>query len=150
MIYDCFIYFDEDMILDLRMNILNNHVDYFVIVESKYTHQGDIKGKNFDMSKFRKFEDKIIYLYDEENFLREGGWQHEHEKYQRNLILKALKNANQEDYIFISDLDEIPDPKKFNEIYATYFKENQPCRTTVAIDSLPTPIAIELKCIATI
>ena len=121
MIYDCFIYFDEDMILDLRMNILNNHVDYFVIVESKYTHQGDIKGKNFDMSKFRKFEDKIIYLYDEENFLREGGWQHEHEKYQRNLILKVLKNANQEDYIFISDLDEIPDPKKFNEIYKHKF-----------------------------
>ena len=46
--------------------------------------------------------------------------------------------------------DDLRDFKKFNEIYATYFKENQPCRTTVAIDSLPTPIAIELKCIATI
>jgi len=42
------------------------------------------------------------------------------------------------------------DFKQFNDIYATYFKENQPCRTTVAINSLPTPIAIELKCIATI
>ena len=38
----------------------------------------------------------------------------------------------------------------YNKIYAEYFKDNQPCRTTVAIDSLPTPIAIELKCIATI
>ena len=38
----------------------------------------------------------------------------------------------------------------YNQIYADYFKENQPCRTTLGIDSLPTPIAIELKCIATI
>lgn len=38
----------------------------------------------------------------------------------------------------------------FNKIYAEYFKENQPCRTTVEINALPTPIAIELKCIATI
>jgi len=38
----------------------------------------------------------------------------------------------------------------FNRIYAAYFKENQPCRTTIEINSLPTPIAIELKCIATV
>jgi beta-1,4-mannosyl-glycoprotein beta-1,4-N-acetylglucosaminyltransferase len=112
-------YFDEDMILDLRMNILNNHVDYFVIVESKYTHQGQIKGKNFDITKFRKFEDRIIYLYDENNFYHDDAWRQEN--YQRNLILKALKNINQEDYIFISDLDEIPDPKKFDEIYKHKF-----------------------------
>ncbi|KYG78994.1 2-aminomuconate deaminase [Roseivirga echinicomitans] len=42
------------------------------------------------------------------------------------------------------------DFKTYNRIYAEYFKENQPCRTTVEINSLPTPIAIELKCIATI
>ena len=50
--------------------------------------------------------------------------------------------------VFLVDMKR--DFKKFNEIYAKYFKENQPCRTTVAIESLPTPIAIELKCIATI
>ncbi|MFD1001783.1 RidA family protein [Ohtaekwangia kribbensis] len=38
----------------------------------------------------------------------------------------------------------------FNRIYASYFKENQPCRTTVEVNALPTPIAIELKCIATV
>ncbi len=38
----------------------------------------------------------------------------------------------------------------YNKVYAEYFKDNQPCRTTVEINSLPTPIAIELKCIATI
>lgn len=42
------------------------------------------------------------------------------------------------------------DFKTFNRIYAEYFKDNQPCRTTVEINSLPTPIAIELKCIATV
>ena len=42
------------------------------------------------------------------------------------------------------------DFKTYNRIYAEYFKENQPCRTTVEINSLPTPIAIELKCIATL
>lgn len=42
------------------------------------------------------------------------------------------------------------DSQVYNRIYAEYFKDNQPCRTTVEISSLPTPIAIELKCIATI
>lgn len=50
--------------------------------------------------------------------------------------------------VFLVDMKR--DFKTYNKIYAQYFKDNQPCRTTVAIDSLPTPIAIELKCIATI
>src|SRR5210317_1973311 len=50
--------------------------------------------------------------------------------------------------VFLVDMKR--DFKTFNRIYAEYFKENQPCRTTVAINSLPTPIAIELKCIATV
>ena len=50
--------------------------------------------------------------------------------------------------VFLTDMKR--DFKTYNRIYAEYFKDNQPCRTTVAIDSLPTPIAIELKCIATI
>jgi beta-1,4-mannosyl-glycoprotein beta-1,4-N-acetylglucosaminyltransferase len=115
MIFDCFMYFDEDMLLDLRMNILNKYVNYFVIVESKYTHQGKIKGKNFDKNKFKKFEDKIIYIYDKNNFYCDDPWKQEN--YQRNLISKGLVNANMEDYIIISDLDEIPNPKKINQIY---------------------------------
>jgi 2-aminomuconate deaminase len=50
--------------------------------------------------------------------------------------------------VFLTDMKR--DFKTFNRIYAEYFKDNQPCRTTVEINSLPTPIAIELKCIATI
>ncbi len=50
--------------------------------------------------------------------------------------------------VFLTNMKD--DFKKYNRIYAEYFKDNQPCRTTVEISSLPTPIAIELKCIATI
>ena len=50
--------------------------------------------------------------------------------------------------VFLTNMKE--DFEIYNRIYAEYFKENQPCRTTVEIISLPTPIAIELKCIATI
>ena len=60
-IFDCFMYFDEDMILDLRLNILDKYVDYFVIVESKHTHSGKKKNLNFDVNKFINYKDKIIY-----------------------------------------------------------------------------------------
>jgi len=50
--------------------------------------------------------------------------------------------------VFLTNMKD--DFETYNTIYAEYFKDNQPCRTTVEIDSLPTPIAIELKCIATI
>ncbi len=50
--------------------------------------------------------------------------------------------------VFLTNMKD--DFKTYNRIYAEYFKDNQPCRTTVEINCLPTPIAIELKCIATI
>lgn len=49
--------------------------------------------------------------------------------------------------VFLTNMKD--DFKKYNEIYAQYFKANQPCRTTVEVNALPTPIAIELKCLAT-
>ena len=54
-IYDCFQYFNENHILDLRFNILDKYVDYFVISESTKTHQGKPKNINFDIKKFQKF-----------------------------------------------------------------------------------------------
>ena len=62
-IYDCFSYWDEDLLLDTRLNILNEYVDHFVIVESKYKHNGDVKNKNFDIEQFPKFKNKITYIY---------------------------------------------------------------------------------------
>ena len=63
-IYDCFQYFNEEHIVDLRLNILDKHVDYFVISESTKTHQGKEKKINFDIKKFKKFAHKIIFVID--------------------------------------------------------------------------------------
>jgi len=61
-IYDCFQFFEEDHVLDLRLNILNEFVDYFVIAESTSDHQGNPRKLTFDLNKFKKFENKIIYI----------------------------------------------------------------------------------------
>ena len=59
-IYDCFQYFNEDHIVDLRLNVLDKFVDYFVISESTKTHQGKTKKLNFDIKKFSKFKKKLF------------------------------------------------------------------------------------------
>ena len=61
-LYDCFMYFDEDMLLDIRLNTLNNIVDKFIIAEGTRTHSGEEKKLNFEIKKFSKFKDKIEYL----------------------------------------------------------------------------------------
>ena len=61
-IFDCFMYFDEEGVLDFRLNTLDKYVDYFVIAESSFTHKGDRRKWVFDHKKFETFKDKIIYL----------------------------------------------------------------------------------------
>ncbi len=61
-IFDCFMFCDEDLLLDLRLNILNQHIDFFVIVESKYFHNGKERQLKFDIKKYKQFENKIIYI----------------------------------------------------------------------------------------
>jgi len=61
-IYDCFQFFDEEMLLDLRLNIMDKYVNKFVITEATYTHNGKFKKLIFDINKFSKFKDKIIYI----------------------------------------------------------------------------------------
>ncbi len=58
MIFDCFSYLDEDLLLEIRLNILNDHVDYFVIVEGNKTWQNNPKKLKFDIDKFDKFKKK--------------------------------------------------------------------------------------------
>jgi len=129
-IFDCFMYFDEDLILDLRLNILDKYVDYFVIVESVFTHRGEKRKLLFNPDKYRKFKDKIIYLIYEENskHVEEVSNEDSHEeksrKYilnaayrengQRNFILNGLGNAKSDDLILISDVDEIPNLNDIN------------------------------------
>ena len=55
-------YFDEDLLLDIRLNILNKYVKKFIITESTFLHSGKTKKLNFDINKFTKFKDKIIYI----------------------------------------------------------------------------------------
>ena len=124
MIYDCFSYWDEDILLDLRLNILDKFVDYFVIVEGNKTWQNNPK-KFFDIKKFQKFKDKIIYIPVTD--LPDGIDPYLRENYQRNSIIKGLNHAKSDDTIIISDLDEIPNPKiknfELNNMKYAVFKQ---------------------------
>ena len=60
-VYDCFMYFDEDDVLLVRLEELNKYVDYFVIIESTQSHNGEKRNLNFNINKFSKFKEKIIY-----------------------------------------------------------------------------------------
>ncbi len=111
MIYDCFSYLDEDLLLNLRLNILNKYVDYFVIVEGNRTWQNNSKELKFDIKKYEKFKDKIIYI--KVTDLPDGRDPYLRENHQRNSILKGLINSKDQDIIIISDLDEIPNPEVF-------------------------------------
>ncbi len=129
-IFDCFMYFDEELVLDLRLNILYQDVDYFVIVESIYNHKGERRDLLFDIQKFKKFRDKIIYLvYDEipdlvESINDTDDEKEKDRKYimnalyrentQRDFILEGLNNADNNDLILISDVDEIPKLSSLN------------------------------------
>ena len=109
-IYDCFSYWDEDLLLDIRFNILNDYVDYFVIIEGNKTWQNNDKKLRFDVNKFQKFKDRIIYIPVED--MPDGDNPYLRENFQRNCISRGILKAQDEDLIIISDLDEIPNPKK--------------------------------------
>ena len=129
-IFDSFMYFDEDLLLDLRLNYLNKYVDYFVVVESKFNHKGEVKKLKFDKKNFKKFENKIIYIVQDQDpegieeiksnesiirinkkYILNAG---RRENAQRNIISKGLEKARKDDWIIISDLDEIPNLENLN------------------------------------
>jgi beta-1,4-mannosyl-glycoprotein beta-1,4-N-acetylglucosaminyltransferase len=123
-------FFDEEMLLDLRLNTLNKFVDKFVIVESSYTHSGKDKKLIFDINKYSKFKDKIHYIVlkdppagiEEANSNDDEGEVSrkeilnalKRENLQRDMILDGLKDADKNDWIIISDLDEIPNLENLN------------------------------------
>ena len=129
-IYDCFMYFDEDLLLDLRLNTLNKFVKKFIIVESKFLHSGKEKKLNFKIDNFSKFKDKITYIVVDD--VPEGLFELSNkdnletrnkkilgnsllrENHQRNEINRGLMKADDESLILISDLDEIPNIEKFS------------------------------------
>ena len=123
-------YFDEDMLLDIRLHALNKFVYKFIICEAKYKHNGSEKKLNFDIKKFKKFENKINYIILEDqpknlhtindndeielkkNKIIDNG--QKRETYQRNFSLTEIKKFSEEDLIMINDLDEIPNLNNFN------------------------------------
>ncbi len=123
-IYDCFMYFDEDLLLDLRLNTLNKYVKKFVITEATYTHNGTKKKLKFDLNKFKKFKDKIRYIVVDEpppNILKLLDGEPENKRgtklilngmardyFQREKLNDGLTDTKDDDLIMISDLDEIP------------------------------------------
>ena len=123
-------FFDEEMLLDLRLNILDKFVDQFVIVESSYTHSGKEKKLIFDINKYSKFKEKINYIIlkdppegievinsnDSEGEISRKEILNalKRENLQRDAILNGLKNVDNNDWIIVSDLDEIPDLTKVN------------------------------------
>ena len=129
-IYDCFQYFDEDFLLDLRLNVLDQYVKKFVITEATYTHNGDKKKLNFDIKNFKKFKNKIDYivvdkqppkilnLFDDDSESTKGqksilnGMSRDY--FQRENLINGLKNAEEDDMILVSDLDEVPNLENLN------------------------------------
>ena len=129
-IFDCTTFFNENLMLEVRFNILNSFVDKFVITESKYSHSGDKKKLNFDYNKFYEFKKKIIYIvvdnesdnliyqkranqkYEEPKQIRENAIKRI--AHQRNKLFIGLEAAADDDYIFYSDNDEIPNFKNLN------------------------------------
>ena len=127
-------FFDEEMLLDLRLNIMNKHVDRFVITESIYMHSGKPKKLIFDINKFSKFKDKIIYNVvddhppdievinkNDNNDIKGSKLINnslKRENHQREMAKKSLNEAKDEDIILINDIDEIPnlDGVNFNNI----------------------------------
>ena len=121
-IFDCTIFLDESMMFEVRLNTLDKYVDKFVVVESLYTHAGNKKKKNFDINNYKKFKDKIIYILldkepesllpiltnGEENLGNKRINTLKRIRLQYNALSEGIINADKNDLIIVSDIDEIP------------------------------------------
>ena len=117
-IIDCTSFYNEHMMYEIRLNVLNNKVDQFVVTESTYSHSGEKKKLNFDINNYPKFKDKIIYIVidrEPDGIITENNnptLQRSNSLKRISLSydesLKALKNFDDNDFIMLSDNDEIP------------------------------------------
>jgi len=129
-IFDCFRYCGEDLLLKIRLKTLFDKVDKFVIVEGNKYYNGENKKKFFDINKFSEFKKKIDYYFIENfpkydfNNIIESNWKYDH--FHRHQIQLGLKNIDNNDYVLISDLDEIPklDNMKFTKYDSVVFLQN--------------------------
>ena len=120
-IFDCTTFYSEDLMMDVRFNVLNEYVHKFIVVESKFSHSGNPKKLNFDINNYKKFKDKIIYLVIENepegiksfknddlssSIKRMNSLKRIELSY--NYMLHGIKEATEDDMIILSDNDEIP------------------------------------------
>ncbi len=113
MIYDCFTFFNELDVLEIRLNVLKNVADKFVLVEATRTHQGKEKPLYYNENKerFSEFSDKIIHIIVDDYPPYQGKSAWTLERYQRDMIARGLTDCKNEDMIMVSDVDEIPNPE---------------------------------------
>ena len=114
-IIDCITFFDNNFMFDFRYNVIKNHVYKFVICESIYDHKNNKKKINFDPNKKYKNNDQITHIVLKDPFPKNTNpWQNQ--AIQREFILKNINFADNEDLIFFSDPDEIPNPKILKDL----------------------------------
>jgi hypothetical protein len=120
-IYDCFIFFNELDLLEIRLNVLDPVVDRFVLVEATRTHQGDPKPLHYaaNRERYRKFNDRIIHVVVDDYPPNPTGDPWVLERHQRRAIHRGLKAARPDDAIVVSDLDELPNPDRLRPAAAT-------------------------------
>ena len=113
-IFDCITFYDENLLVNSRFEILKDVVDYFIVVESNYDHKGVKKRINFKLNNLQ-LQNKVRHIVIEKNFPDlSNGWAIE--AFQREKILNMIKDAAPEDYIMYSDSDEIPNPLKLKNL----------------------------------
>jgi beta-1,4-mannosyl-glycoprotein beta-1,4-N-acetylglucosaminyltransferase len=114
-VYDCFPFFNELDVLEIRLNELDPVVDHFVLCEATVTHRGQPKPLVFqeNRERFARFLPKIIHVVVDDmpqgKFREADFWVKE--KFQRMALMRGLTSARDEDFVILSDLDEIPSAK---------------------------------------
>ena len=138
-IYDCFTFFNELELLELRLESLYDVVDKFVIVEADKTHANNPKPFNFyeHRNDFKKYFPKIHYIMDTSVVPYGGVGDWAIENNQRNNIMKGLEDAEPDDLIMISDVDEIPDPAIIKTIRESFTDVNKRVDLVAFYDPAP-------------
>ena len=126
-VYDCTSFYSEHMMYDVRLNVLNDKVEKFIVTESTYSHSGQKKKLNFDINNYPKFKDKIIYIVidnepkgivpDQDDPLSQRLNSLKRVSLSYDACFNATRNCSSDDFIMLSDNDEIPnsDSKQFKK-----------------------------------
>jgi len=114
-IFDCITFFNENFITNVRFEILDPVVDFFIICESIYDHKGNKKKTNFKLKNI-KFKKKIIHLILKDKFpIPTDPWKNQ--ALQREKIFEGLQDCRKNDYVMFSDPDEIPNPNLLKNLF---------------------------------